>query len=817
MRTDDRSACASPSAERNLRRASGVHGVEPMKRALLLAACCLAGLLRSAESTPPPWLAKPGETAAFAIGEKDFLLKGQPLVIRCAEVHMARIPRAYWPHRLAMIRAAGFNTVCAYLFWNFHEPQPGAFNWTDDRDAAEFCREAQRQGLHVILRPGPYVCAEWEFGGFPWWLLRDGPSDRKFLRTPDPAYQVPAGRWLKEVGRVLAPLQVTRGGPILMVQVENEYGSYGNDKAYLGQVRDQLLAAGFEVPLFHCDGPSQMRNDARPDIFSVVNFGNNPQGAFDALRKHRATGPLMCGEFYPGWFDSWGRPHHRGPTDRIVADLAWMLERRASFSMYMAHGGTTFGLWSGANCPPFSPQTSSYDYDAPIGEQGNRTEKFDRVRALFARHLNPGETIPEPPAPIPIQATARVRLAETAPIFANLPRATKLAPRAPLNFEANGLGLGCAVYSATLPAGANQTLVLTDVHDFAWVYVDGAPVGKVDRREGDRPVKLPDRVRPARLDVLVEAMGRVNYGGFLHDRKGLARGAVLGADGKSTALTEWSFTPLPLDGAAPANLRWKSGETKGPAFWRGTLKAEAGKDTWLDLRGWGKGMAWVNGRHLGRFWKIGPTQTMFLPGCWLREGDNEVVILDLEGPSDPTVAGLDAPILDEVRSSATERAHSRPGQKVTLPEARRVADTQLSDGTDWQVIRLASGPRSGRYLAIETLSAQDGQSYASLAELELAGPDGKLLPRTAWKTAYADSEELVSENGSADNIFDLQPTTYWHTRWQGAAPAHPHIVVLDLGSKQAFSELRLLPRQDMINGRIKACRVYLSDEPFPGQ
>jgi beta-galactosidase len=601
-----------------------------------------------------------------------------------------------------------------------------------------------------------------------------------------------------------------------MVQVENEYGSYGSDKVYMGQVRDQLLAAGFTVPLFHCDGPSQMRNDAREDIFSVVNFGSNPKGAFDSLRRNRALGPLMCGEFYPGWFDSWGKPHHRGPTDRMLADLRWMLEQRGSFSMYMAHGGTTFGLWSGANSPPYVPQTSSYDYDAPIGEQGNRTEKFDAMRKLFAQFLNPGETIPDPPAGIPIQTFAQVRLTESTSIFSNLPRAKTIKGKAPLTFEANGLGVGCAVYSATIPAGTELSLQLTEVHDFAWIYIDGVPVGKVDRRIGDANVGLPNLSRPARLDVVVEAMGRVNYGGQLHDRKGFTKAVLKGAKGATTQLTDWTFSALSLESTPPSNLHWKNEAVAGPAFWRGTFKAAANKDTWLDVHGWSKGMLWVNGHNLGRFWNIGPTQTMFLPGCWLKDGDNDVVVLDFIGPTEPTLAGLNAPVLDEVRNEGMSRAHRKPTQQIKFIEGSQVAVAQLAPGTDWQEINF-SKPVTGRYLALEVLSAQDDQAYATLAELEAVGTNGTNIPRTSWKTAFADSEELESENGSADNIFDLQPTTYWHTRWQGTAPKHPHLVILDLGSSQTLTGLRLQPRQDMANGRIKDCRVYLSKEPFSGQ
>ncbi|HAZ65231.1 MAG TPA: beta-galactosidase, partial [Opitutae bacterium] len=255
---------------------------------------------------------------------------------------------------------------------------------------------------------------------------------------------------------------------------------------------------------------------------------------------------------------------------------------------------------------------------------------------------------------------------------------------------------------------------------------------------------------------------------------------------------------------------------KGPAFWRGSFKAEANKDTWLDVRNWSKGVLWVNGHNLGRFWNIGPTQTMFLPGCWLKDGDNDVIVLDFVGPTEPTLAGLNTPILDEVRNEGMIRAHRKPLQEIKLADASRVAVAQLTPGTDWQEITF-NQPATGRYLALEVLSAQDDQAYATLAELEAVGANGANIQRTNWKTAFANSEELIAENGSADNLFDLQPTTYWHTRWQGTAPKHPHLVVLDLGSSQTLTGLRLQPRQDMANGRIKDCRVYLSKEPFPGQ
>ena len=368
------------------------------KRSPLLVLLCIVSIALGQSARAAPH--------SFAIGTNDFLLDGRPFQIRCGEIHAARVPPEYWRHRLQMARAMGLNTVCAYLFWNLHEPQPGQFNWSGQADVAEFCRLAQQEGLWVILRPGPYSCAEWEMGGLPWWLLKD-PAMR--FRTREPQFMDPARRYLQEVGRVFGPLQITQGGPILMVQVENEYGFYGKDAQYMGELRQALLDAGFNVPLFACNPKEHLKDGWRPDLFPVVNFGSDPAGAFQALREILPRGPLMCGEFYPGWFDTWGAVHHTGNTARYLADLEYMLKAGASFSIYMAHGGTTFGLWAGAD-RPFKPDTSSYDYDAPISEAGWPTEKFFQTRELFAKHLLPGEAIPEPPPRNPVITMAPFEL-----------------------------------------------------------------------------------------------------------------------------------------------------------------------------------------------------------------------------------------------------------------------------------------------------------------------------------------------------------------------------------------------------------------------
>ena len=602
----------------------------------LLPACLLAlACFPAAAEKPTPH--------TFAIGDKDFLLDGQPFQIRCGEIHAARVPREYWEHRLRMARSMGLNTVCAYLFWNLHEPEPGKFVWTGQADAAEFCRAAQREGLWVILRPGPYSCAEWEMGGLPWWLLK---QEGIQFRTRDPRFLEPARRYLKQVGRVLGPLQVTHGGPILMVQVENEYGFYGKDPEYMGAMRQAVLDAGFDVPLFACNPREHLKDGWRSDLFPVVNFGSDPEGGFKALRQVLPHGPLMCGEFYPGWFDTWGAPHHTGNTEKYLKDLTYMLDAGASFSIYMVHGGTTFGLWSGAD-RPYKPDTSSYDYDAPISEAGWPTEKFYKTRELFARHLQPGESIPDVPARNGVITIPQTRAAECAAVFDNLPRAIRDSQ--PNTFEHYNLGYGCMVYRTTLPPGPAGQITCTDIHDIGLAFLEGRQLGTLDRRNRRLSIAMPERAQPATLDLLVEAMGRVNFGPEVHDRKGLHEPVCLVASGQTNALAGWQIYRLPLDAKMLQHLRYRPETATGPAFWRASFDLDQTGDTFLDVRTWGKGVAWINGRCLGRFWNIGPTQTMYVPGPWLKHGRNEIVVLDLLEPEKPVLAGLDQPILDHLR------------------------------------------------------------------------------------------------------------------------------------------------------------------------
>ncbi|HYO23906.1 MAG TPA: beta-galactosidase [Lacipirellulaceae bacterium] len=772
---------------------------------ILFAALCWLVLAHAS----PACAATPTHT--FAIGDEAFLLDGQPYIIRCGEVHAARVPKEYWRHRLQMAKAMGLNTVCAYLFWNQHEPRQGQFTWDDRADIAEYCRIAQELGLWVILRPGPYACAEWEMGGLPWWLLK---HDDIALRSRDPRFMEATRRYLKEVGRELAPLQITRGGPIIMVQAENEYGFYGTDAEYMGEIRQALLDAGFEVPLFACNPKDALRKGYREDLFPVVNFGSDPEGAFRELRKILPKGPLMCGEFYPGWFDTWGAPHHTGNADRYLSDLEYMLKNKASFSIYMAHGGTTFGFGTGAD-RPFKPDTSSYDYDAPISEAGWPTDKFWKTRELFAKYLNEGETIPEPPAQNPV-ITIAPQAAQASSVEFEGPAEARSAP---LSFEQYDQPYGCILYVTEIPAGPAATLSVGGVHDIGQVVLDKKRVGFLDRRNRRHHIEIPARESDATLGILVEAMGRVNFGREVHDRKGL-RGPVKLGD---VALESWGIYRLPLDDESIRQLTFSSGSgshIEGAGFYRATVTVAAPGDTFLDMRPWGKGYVWVNGHNLGRFWNIGPQQTMYVPGPWLKKGENEIIILDLLGPSvnkdfAATIAGLAEPILNELRPEL-DFIQPEPHKTIDLKGLPLIHEAAFAPGTSTQTVMFAK-PARGRTFALESRSAHDNQPFAAIAELTLLDPQGEPLDASATRIAAVDSEEKDSEDGSAGNAIDGQTANFWHTQWGAAQPPHPHQFVLDLGSEQTIGGFRYVPRQGGagLGGRIKSYRIHIGTPALP--
>ena len=587
---------------------------------------------------------------SFTVRGHDFLLDGKPFQIISGEMHYPRIPRESWRDRLKKARAMGLNAITTYVFWNLHEPRPGVYDFSGQLDVAEFIREAQQEGLYVILRPGPYVCSEWDLGGLPAWLLAD---PQMLLRSRDPKFLDPARRWLKRLGKELAPLQITRGGPILAVQVENEYGSFDSDHEYMGAVRDAIRDAGLgEALLYTADGPDELANGTLPDLPAVVNFGpGEAKEAFAALAKFRPNQPLMSGEYWAGWFDHWGRAHHATDAAQQEQELDWMLAQGYSVSLYMFHGGTTFGFMNGANLDrTYHPDTSSYDYDAALDESGRPTKKYFAFRDIIARH-QPGVKIPEPPqTPAPISFAA-VELKEAAALFGNLGRS--IVAELPKPMEQFGQSYGYILYRTRIAAAARGELRLKELRDYAVVFVNGTRVGTLDRRLGEEAVTV-DVAANATLDVLVENTGRVNFGKGLREERAGISGATLNGE----ELRGWTVYPLPMTDLK--QLRFANGVASAPdpsaraaaltsraRFYRATLDIAQPGDTFLDTRQLGKGVAWVNGHLLGRFWKIGPQQTLYVPGVWLRRGKNEIVIFDLEEGA-KRVQGLERPILDQL-------------------------------------------------------------------------------------------------------------------------------------------------------------------------
>ena len=587
----------------------------------------------------------------FRIEGDHFVLDGKPFQIISGEMHYARIPREYWRDRLKRARAMGLNTVSAYVFWNAHEPKPGVYDFSGSLDAAAFIRMAQEEGLYVILRPGPYSCAEWDLGGFPAWLFAE---PGVVLRSTDPKFIAPAERWMKRLGQELAPLQLARGGPILAVQVENEYGSFGNDKQYVRWVRDALLNAGFtDSLLFTADGGDQLRAGTLPDVHAAVNFGPGAAKAeFAKLAAFRPGRPMFNSEYWVGWFDHWGEHHHTTNAEQQAKEIDWILGQGYSINLYMFHGGTSFGFMSGANWDhqTYEPDVTSYDYDSPLSESGALTKKFHAFRDVIAKH-RPDASIPDPPAPLPTIDIPQFEMEKIAALWdigrRNVGEQPPQMLDRPRNMEALGQSYGYTLYRTTLKSAGAGELVLPKVRSYARIYLNWKLVGTVDRRNKQIPIKLQANANDD-LQILVEGTGRINFSTELrNERQGIDGPVTLGG----RELTGWTVWPLPMDDLSKIKFTGMepSKGSIGPAFYQGHFELQSVGDTFLDTRGWGKGVVWINGHALGRFWNVGPQQTLYVPAPFLKSGTNEVVVFTLAGKR-VRLRGLREPILDEMGS-----------------------------------------------------------------------------------------------------------------------------------------------------------------------
>ena len=780
------------------------------------------------------WVANPvsaqssSGAGSFAVGQGTFLLNEKPFVIRAAELHYPRIPRPYWQHRIRMCKALGMNTLCLYVFWNIHEQQEGEFDFTGNNDLRAFIMMAREEGMYVILRPGPYVCAEWEMGGLPWWLLRK-PGIR--LREQDPYFMQRLRIFEEQVAAQVADLTIDKGGPIIMVQVENEYGSYGTDKPYVSAVRDALREVGWtSVPLFQCDWASNFEQNGLDDLVWTMNFGTgaNIDEQFRRLSELRPDAPLMCSEFWSGWFDKWGGRHETRGSSAMVDGLRQMLDRGISFSLYMTHGGTNWGHWAGANSPGFAPDVTSYDYDAPINEAGQATPKYHELRDMLARYS--GGRLPDVPRAIPTITIPRIQFTQVAPLMDNLPEGQQVTGIRTM--EAMDQGWGSILYRTTLPQDVPACILrITEPHDYAQVLVNGQLVGRLDRRIHESELKMPVLHAGDRLDILVEAMGRINFGRAIKDYKGITERVELiyelGEEGSSrTTVTvqpqSWIIYNINDDYASVSQQNWQplaEAQAYPIGAYRATFRLKKVGDTFLNFETWGKGQVYVNGHALGRIWQIGPQQTLYMPGCWLRKGENEIIVTDIVGPVSPVTEGLDHPIIDRLNVQ-TPPTHRRKGETLSLTGEEPCCTGTFAQGNGWQEVRFGQ-PVTGRYVCIEahniwrtrdTEVTQEAKGAACIAEWYMLDAEGHRLSREPWQAVYADDEDISSGNMTADKIFDLQESTFWSTNRKAA---FPHTLVIDLGGEQTLSGFQYLPRVEAgAPGAIADYRIYVKATPF---
>lgn len=566
----------------------------------------------------------------------DFIYDGKPVRILSGGMHYFRIVPEYWTDRLKKLKACGLNTVETYIPWNFHEPKPGQFRFDGMANVERYIQLAGELGLFVIVRPSPYICAEWEFGGLPSWLLAEPDTrlrcaDEKFLKRVDAYYD--------ELMPRLVPLLCTNGGPIVAMQIENEYGSYGNDAGYLRYLRQAMIDRDIDVLLFTSDGPTDAMLQAGrvQGALATVNFGSRSKGAFDKLREYQPEAPVMCMEFWNGWFNHWGEKHHTRDASDVAEVLEEILEEKASVNFYMFHGGTNFGFYNGANCQlkdHYEPTVTSYDYDALLNESGEPTDKFYAVQEMISKYMNIDRIAL--PKPIEKKDYGCVSLSQQASLLSQLdPISSAVRRTNPEPMEKLGQDYGFIMYSTILSGPREkQDLVIEEVRDRAHVFVDGAFVGITERGKDGREISFAVPPEGVEISILVENMGRINYGPYLNDNKGITKHVRHGFQ----ILHDWTIRPLPLTDLSGLKFKENGRQfTDCPTFYRGIFHADELKDTFLNLEGWTKGVALLNGFNLGRYWNKGPQRTLYVPAPMLKYGENELIVFELHGTVDPVV------------------------------------------------------------------------------------------------------------------------------------------------------------------------------------
>ncbi|MGE0079326.1 MAG: beta-galactosidase [Bacteroidales bacterium] len=572
---------------------------------------------------------------SFAFQGTEFMLDGKPFQIISGEMHPARIPAEYWRHRIQTTKAMGCNTVSAYIFWNYHEVDEGVYNFTTwNRELGKFIKIAEEEGMWVILRPGPYVCAEWDFGGIPPYLLKT--PDIK-VRCMDPLYMNAVENYLKQLSKVIKPFQITNGGPVLMLQVENEYGSYGNDKEYIKTLANIWRENGITVPFFTGDGPTPYMLEAGSleGCASGLDSGSS-QVDFDLASKINPNVPVFSSETYPGWLTHWGEKWAKPDTASLYKEVRFLMDNKKSFNLYVIHGGTNFGFTAGANSggKGYEPDLTSYDYDSPINEQGQPTDKYFALRKIIGSYLPKNKKLPKIPEPIATIEIPEIGMEAFASVWDNLPVPIQLVQPKP--FEALDQNQGYMVYRTTLIGHKSGKLTVTELHDYATVFLNGKYIGKMDRREGINTIEIPktEEKFPV-LEILVEGMGHINFAQHIIDRKGITDRVTL----NGMTLMNWEVFKLPMDDKFVLNLKSSTNFDKEGIFFKGKFNIDKVADTYIDMSNYTKGVVWVNGHNLGRYWNIGPQFRLYCPSVWLKKGENEIIVFDSHLTEAKTVKG----------------------------------------------------------------------------------------------------------------------------------------------------------------------------------